>query len=127
MSYPVHGATHIFHYMDEFILVGPANSPACEQNLRLLMQTCSNLGVIIASEKTEGPSTRLTVLGIQVDTLAMTLSLPHEKLQRLHDLLGSWRGRRSGVRRDLESLAGMLQDASKVVRTSRPHLSAAHL
>ena len=113
------GASHIYHYMDDFILVGPANSPACEQNLRLLMQTCSNLGVAMASEKTEGPCTRLTVLGIQVDTLAMTLSLPHEKLRRLHDLLGSWRGRRAGSRRDLESLVGMLQDASRVVRPGR--------
>lgn len=53
------------------------------------MQTCSNLVLVIASEKTEGPCTHLTVLGIQVDTLTMTLTLPHEKLQWLHDLLGS--------------------------------------
>ena len=62
------GTSHIFHYMDNFILVRPANSPACKQNLHLLMQTCSNLGVIMANEKTEGPCTRLTVLGIQVTT-----------------------------------------------------------
>ena len=109
------GASHVHHYIhvDDFIFGGPANSPVWGQNLRLLMQTCSNLG---ASENTEGPCTCLTVLEIQVDTLTMTLSLPYEKLQMLHDLLGSWRGRCSGIRRDLESLAGMLKDASRVVR-----------
>ena len=64
-------------------------------------------------------ATRLTVLGIEIDTLAMQLRLPSEKLQRLRDLLGEWRGRRAGRRNYLESLVGMLQHASRVVHTGR--------
>lgn len=37
-------------------------------------------------EKTEGPCTCLTALGIAIDTLAMELRLPSKKLQRLCDL-----------------------------------------
>lgn len=69
----------------------------------------TNLGVLIADEKTEGPSTCLTVLGIEIDTKEMTLRLPMEKLDRLQALLKFWQGRCSGTRRDLESLAGLLQ------------------
>ena len=87
------GADNIFHYIDDFVLLGPPDSDICEQNLRLLMQSCDNLGVLIAQEKTEGPSTRLTVLGIEFDTVAMELRLPADKLHRLSELLSPWRGK----------------------------------
>ena len=77
------------------------------------------LGVVVADDKTEGPSTRLTVLGIEFDTEAMVLRLPQEKLERQRSLLATWRGWSSYLRRELESLAGVLQHASKVVRPGR--------
>ena len=82
-------------------------------------ETCDSLGVIVASRKTEGPSTCLTVLGIEIDTNALELHLPVKKLEQLADLLAQWRGRRSGSRVGLESLAGLLQHACKVVRPGR--------
>ena len=105
------GVEHIFHYIDDFVVVGPSLSNACKHSLRTLTQTCENLGLLVAHEKTEGPSTRLTVLGIEFDTELMELRLPAEKLERLASLLAIWRGRGSGPRRDLESLAGILQHA----------------
>ena len=41
---------------------------------------CRELGVPVATHKTEGPATQLTFLGIQADTLAMSLSLLRDKL-----------------------------------------------
>ena len=111
----VRGADRILHYIDDFIVLGPAGSTACQQWLLTLIQSCANLGLLMAQEKTEGPATCLTVLGIEFDTLAMEVRLPGDKLQRLVSLLAHWRGRTTGVRRDLESLTGMLQHASKVV------------
>ena len=84
-----------------------------------MQQTAHNLGVVLAEDKTEGPATQLTILGIEVDSVAMTLRLPAEKLQRLRTLLAEWQGRKSGLRRELESLVGQLQHACKVVRTGR--------
>ena len=49
----------------------------------------------------------------------MSLRLPDEKLERLRSLLVSWRGQDSHTRKELESLAGMLQHASRVVRPGR--------
>jgi hypothetical protein len=113
------GCDHIFHYIDDFVLLGPPGSAECERGLRCLQQTCANLGVLLAEDKTEGPATLLTVLGIEFDTQAMVLRLPSDKLQRLQSLLAEWHTRGSGRRGELESLVGILQHASKVVRHGR--------
>ena len=81
--------------------------------LRCLEQACANLGFVLASEKTEGPMTMLTVLGIEFDTEVVVLRLSEEKLIRLRSMLRDWHTRSRG---DLESLVGVLHHASKVVR-----------
>ena len=91
--------------------VNDDHSPQCEFGLLTLRQASQNLGLMLAVDKTEGPSTRLTVLGIEVDSMAMTLRLPEEELVKLRALLAEWQGRKSGLRRDLESLVGQLQHA----------------
>ena len=91
--------------------------PQCEFGLLILRQASQNLGLMLAEDKTEGPSTHLTVLGIEVDSMAMTLRVPEEKLVKLRALLAEWR--KSGMRRDLESLVDQLQHACKVVRLGR--------
>ena len=116
------GFTSIFHYIDDFIVVGPTESEVCELSLHTLTQTCDILGMPIAHEEMEGPATRLTVLGIELDTAAMEMRLPSEKLERLSTLLKYWRGRKAGSRKDLESLARMLQHACNVVRPGRTFL-----
>ena len=65
----------------------------------------------ISIDMTEGPAPRLTVLGIQIDTVAMNLSL--------RSLLRERRGRGAATRRDLESLVGTLQHTASVVRPGR--------
>ena len=49
----------------------------------------------MAPHMTEGPSTCITVLGIEFDTQAMELRLPTDKLQRLGNLLAQWQGKRA--------------------------------
>ena len=73
------GAGHVFYYVDDFIFVGPPQSPDCHHDLQIFSQSCAMLGVIIADEKTKGPATCVTVLGIEVDSRAMELRLPEEK------------------------------------------------
>ena len=84
-----------------------------------LLATCNRLGVPIAPDKCEGPVTRLTYLGIEVDTVQMQLRLPEEKLRRVQATVGEWLGRKAGRQRELESLVGLLQHAAKVVCPGR--------
>ena len=75
------------------------------------------LGVPIASDKSEGPSTCITFLGIEVDTQNMELRLTKKKLQRVTAVLQQWLGQKAAKQRDLEPLVGLLQHAVKVVRS----------
>ena len=82
----------------------------------MLTQTCDHLGIV---EKTEGPSSSLSVLGIKIDTIVMELQLPGEKMKRLRMLFSVRQGRQSGQWKDLESLVGMMKHASKVMCPGR--------
>jgi len=80
----------------------------------------------VAPEKTEGPASVLTFLGIEIDTVAGQLRLPQDKLVRLQASILQWMQphdrtvpKRSGKKRDLLSLIGLLHHATKVVRPGR--------
>ena len=62
------GVRHIDHYLDDFIVWGPRDTPECAQAIDTLIQMCADLGVPLATEKLEGPSQCLTFLGIEIDT-----------------------------------------------------------
>ena len=51
---------------------------------------CKELGVPIADQKTEGPSTVITLLGILIDTLKGELTLPEETLVRCISTKERW-------------------------------------
>ena len=113
------GVEHIFHYLDDFIVIGAPDSPQCVEALATLTGTCARLGVPLADHKREGPTTCLTYLGIEMDTLEPQLRLPLEKLTRLQTLLAAWGDRKVCGRQELESLLGTLDHACKVVRSGR--------
>ena len=67
-----------------------------------------------------GKQLRLTrFLGIELNTKEMSLRLPAEKLLELRMLVASWLGMRFCTVKELESLVGKLQHASKVIRPGR--------
>ena len=109
------GAGEIDHYPDDFIIVGPPQSRGCASSLMVLEETCQQLGVPIATEKCQGPSTCLEFLGIEMDTLAMELRLPQDKLNRLRTLLQGWRPRKACQIKDLQCLVGHLCHACKLL------------
>ena len=88
----------------------------------MILETCKELGVPLADEKQEGPTTKLTLLGIQIDTEEATLSLPPEKLLRLQQEVAKWVARKSCTRKELESLLGTLQFACRVIPAGRSFL-----
>ena len=113
------GVTNIDHYLDDFVIVAPPASNCCRSYLSLMHEECAALGVTLAAEKTVGPTTCLTFLGIEIDTVARRLRLPAEKLRQLRQDINEWWGRKSCKKRELESLVGTLQYAAKVIRPGR--------
>ena len=67
----------------------------------------------------EGPSTSLTFLGITLDTSRMEIRLPDEKLLHIRNEILNWLLMKNATQREILSLVGLMQHASKVVRYGR--------
>ena len=117
-----HGVRDVIHYLDDYLVVGDPGSSECEVALNVSLQLCERLGVPIAEKKLQRPTTSLSFLGIELDTVSMELRLPQEKLHHLKDLIQGWKERKSCSKRELQSLIGHLQHACKVVRYGRSFL-----
>ena len=118
-----HGVQPLLHYLDDYLTMGPPHSYTCQQNLDTIKQICDILGVPLALENVEGPTTCLSFLGITLDTTAMEARLPPEKLQRLRLLVTEWTKKSKATKRSILSLVGQLQHAAKVVRQGRTFVS----
>ena len=90
------------------------------------MKTCKRLGIPLEPVKLEGPTTCLTYLGIEVDTDAMQLRLPPEKLSKLRSLLDIVVGKKAMSNGELQSLVGLLQHATKAVKPERSFMRRIH-
>ena len=80
------------------------------------------MGLPAEPEKDEGPATSISFLGIELDTVALEIHLPAEKLEHLRTELGKWRGKKACRKRDLLSLIGVLSHACKAVKARRSFL-----
>ena len=116
------GVRHLIHYLDDFLLMGSPNSREGVEALTTAMRILKFLGIPVAIQKTEGPSCCVIFLGILIDTKALELRLPAEKIERLQTLLQGWCLRKSSTRKELESLLGHLPHAATVVRPGRTFL-----
>ena len=113
------GMIFSMHYLDDFLMFGPPDSPVCQHNLNTFMQVCDELGIPLATKKLKGPSNSLTFLGIILDTHCMEICLPKDKLECILQELSSWLHRKTATKRDILSLVGLLQHAMKVVSSGR--------
>ena len=59
------GVVWQLHYCNDFLFLGPPSDNTCAAALQQALDTCRQLGVPVSVHKTEGPTTRLTFLGIQ--------------------------------------------------------------
>lgn len=116
------GVTSGLHYLDDFLFSGAPGSDECALSLARALETCRELGIPVAWHKLVGPSTVLTFLGIEIDTMTGQLRLPGDKLARLNEVLSVWSERRCCTKRELLSLIGTLHHAAVVVRPGRVFL-----
>ena len=84
MGYPICQGPNCHN---NFVIIGPTGSSECQQCLQKALQVCSNLGLPVAPQKTEGPSTCMLILRIEEYMQAMELCLPTDKMERLKETL----------------------------------------
>ena len=72
------------------------------------MHCFSKLGIPLHPDKFEGPSTCLTVLGIELDSFLLQVRLPKDKFDSTTTLLELWSHKRFCKQKDLEWSIGHL-------------------
>lgn len=107
--------SNLLHCLDDFITAGPPDSPQCAQNLSTSLQICKNLGLLLHPGKCVRPAPVLTVLGIELDSLAQVAWRLAAKLHILQDLICSWLPNKWSNQQELESLISHLHHATKVI------------
>ena len=106
------------HYIDDFLLMA-RTFRLCLTDRDKLLGMLDKLGLPYSLPKLEGPATSMNFLGIKLDSVTMTLSLDEDKLIDLRKTLADWMARTTGSRHELQSLCGVLNFASSVVRSGR--------
>ena len=113
------GNPSVIHYLDDFLFAGPPGSDECEHTLIGAESLCDHLGVETKRAKRTPPTTCITFLGVELDTVAQTAQVSPAKLAPLMEELSTFRDRRKCTKRELLSLIGKLAFAAKVIPAGR--------
>ena len=115
------GYGHLVVYLDDFLIIG-RTFDECQKAYDTLMNLLIQLGFEISLNKLVTPCQKLTFLGVEINSVAMTLSLPESKLDDLRSSIDEFRTRKRATKRQLQRLAGKLNWACKVVYGGRTFL-----
>ena len=110
------------HILDDFIFFGPPDSNICSHALQTFLTLADSLKLPVKHQKTVLPATCVMLHGIEVDTAAMTLRLPQEKLVEAREKVKAMMNRKKTSLKDLQSLLGTLNFACRVVVPGRAFL-----
>ena len=114
-----HSIRHLIHYLDDYFMAGPPSDSTCATYLHCFLLIAALLGVQVAMEKVDGPTTTLPFLGLLLDSVHQEIRLPPAKLEEILQELRHWASRKSCTKRDLLSLIGTLSFASRAVPAGR--------
>ena len=95
------GYTKVTNYLDDLIVIGDTFE-SCQWVQKELIHLLISLSFHISLKKCSSPSTNTRYLDIDINSLDMTLSLPSDKLAKLHQGLDFFRGRRRATKRQLQ-------------------------
>ena len=84
-----------------------------------MAQVCSTINIPLNPLKTDGPSTQLTFLGIELNSVSMEASISNDRKHELLVAIRGIHGKRTCTKRTLLSLIGKLAFACKVVPPGR--------
>ena len=105
-------------YLDDFFIKADTLLE-CAEAMNILIALLRKLGFQINWKKVVDPSTRIIFLGIEIDSIAMCLRLPEDKLSQVRQELSLFLNRKRASKKQLQSLAGKLNFCASVVYGGR--------
>ena len=116
-----YGYMSVVCYRDDFLIVKPTYDK-CKAAMSFLMWLLHRLGFSISYNKVLGPSQVMVFLGTELNTLDMSLALPHDKLQKNRQSNAHATLRCRLTKRELQSIIGKLSWAIQVIHGGRFYL-----
>ena len=90
-----------------------------EAAIKLLGLLLEDLGLDESKKKAEPPTTKITFLGVEFDSIAMTMSVPPAKLTEVKAEIRLWLRKTTICKKDLQSLLGKLFWVARCVKYAR--------
>ena len=115
------GYKTIVCYLDDFLIVAQTYDE-CIHTLNVLIHLLRQLGFHLNYNKVEGPSQNLTFLGVVLDSINMTLSIPPSKLTECDEIMSRFIAQRKVNKREIQSLVGKLNWLSHLIYGGRSHM-----
>ena len=112
-----HGFPLLYNYIDDLIYTGLPSQ--INESFIFLKKLLGELGLEISNKKLVPSATSVTCLGILVDSVQKTISIPSEKLAEIVQLCADWGSKTYCSKKDLQSLLGSLLYVSRCVKHSR--------
>ena len=111
----------VIHYLDDFLFLHPTME-GCAEMLQTFHTLCADIGIPINYNKTEGPTTTISFLGIQLDSVNNQATLPLEKVTRYTLLMEHLLDSKSCKLHEMQKVIGSLQFTTSVVAPGRVFL-----
>ena len=109
------------NYLDD--LGGADLAERAEKAYQELRNLLGNIGLITAANKCCSPSCTIVFLGIEVNSILFTLTIPEEKMQEILHVLKTWVNKTTANLKDVQKLAGLLNFACRCVCSGRVYLA----
>lgn len=113
-----YGMCKIVAYIDDFLIVCQSRDQALE-TLNTLIALLRKLGFWINYNKVVGPATRLTFLGVILDSVQMTMELPQDKVHDLKTALISSLNKPKWSKQYIQHITGKLSWATQCIYGGR--------
>ena len=109
---------HVVKVLDDFLFLGETYEE-CKHGLDSFRRLCEATNIPIAEDKTEGPSRSLVFLGILIDTVSWSISIPVEKINKYAFSIRKILKEGKCSLRELKSIIGKLTFVNKIVPAGR--------
>ena len=108
---------NLYNYIDDLIYTGlPVDIYRSFDTLKALLQ---ELGLEISVAKLIQPTTKAVCLGIEINTVTRTLSIPQDKLNEIRDICLAYVSKTKVTKPQFQSLLGSLLYITKCVKPAR--------
>ncbi len=109
----------LIHYLDNFF-GGDKTVTGCSNAMTCFTTVMQELNVPLTDEKTEGPSEIIVFLGLELDSNAMVVRIPREKITEVIEKIEQIIACKKATLKKLQSLIGSLNFCCRAIAVGRP-------